>query len=56
MDSDSGRTPSDRDRKTDPVARELETVDHGQLPPDPDAGLSEEERAQIVRADNRVDD
>lgn len=29
---------------------EFETVGHGELPPDPDADLSEKERVEIVRA------
>lgn len=47
LDSDSGHAPSDDDRKIGVVAQ-LETVDGKELPPDPDAGLSEEERARIV--------
>lgn len=47
LDSDSGHTPSDDDRKIGVVAQ-LETVGGKELLPDPDAGLSEEERARIV--------
>ncbi|KAL8899833.1 MAG: hypothetical protein Q9207_005999 [Kuettlingeria erythrocarpa] len=48
-DSDSGRSPSDDEKKVGIVAGGLESLGHGELPPDPDAGLSEEERARIVR-------
>ena len=40
-DSDSGRSPSDDEKKIGGSPADL--------PPDPDAGLSEEERAKIVR-------
>ena len=48
VDSDSGRTPSDEEKRValDPVA--TEKYRHGDLPDDPDAGASEEERARIV--------
>jgi len=42
VDADSGRTPSD-DEKTVGV-----DGTYGELPPDPDAHLSDEERARIV--------
>lgn len=48
IDSDSGRTPLDDDKSIGATARELETIGRNQLPPDPDAGLSEEEKARIV--------
>ena len=42
VDADSGRTPSDDEKRVG--------VDntYGELPPDPDAGLSDDERARIV--------
>lgn len=52
-DSDSGQSPSDDEKKVG-VERSgvepdgLETLGHGELLPDPDAGLSEEEKARIV--------
>lgn len=53
-DSDSGGSPSDDEKRIGlerPAveAGALETRGHGQPPPDPDAGLSEEEKAKIVR-------
>jgi len=48
-DSDTSHSPVDD--KGGVVGVEeggFETLGHGQLPPDPDAGLSEEERARIV--------
>lgn len=50
IDSDSGHTPSDDEKKIGLGAREIETVGLGHLQPDPDAGLSEEEKARIDRA------
>lgn len=48
-DSDSGNSPSDLDEKRIGVAHgEFETAGRGHLPPDPDADLSEAERAHIV--------
>lgn len=50
-DSDSNHSPLDDKEKVVGVEQGgFETLGHGQLPPDPDAGLSEEERAQIVSA------
>ncbi|MCJ1462724.1 hypothetical protein MMC07_001327 [Pseudocyphellaria aurata] len=51
MDSDSGHTPSDDEKRTG-VVREYDTVGARELNPlsDPDAGLSEEEKARIDRA------
>ena len=46
VDSDSGRSPSDDEKR-------IGIVDERQpenLPPDPDEGLSDEERARIVRS------
>ncbi|KAI4115913.1 MAG: hypothetical protein LQ345_003570 [Seirophora villosa] len=53
-DSDSGGSPSDDEKKLglDRPGVEIgafESRAHGQLPPDPDAGLSAEERAKIDR-------
>ena len=45
VDSDSGNAGSDIEKRIDTV----EVDEHG-LPPDPDAGLSEAERAAIVCA------
>ena len=44
VDSDSGNAGSDIEKHLDAV----EVDEHG-MPPDPDAGLSEAERAAIVR-------
>ena len=46
VDSDSGHTPSDDEKKMDVI--EEAAYKHGDLPPDPDAGLSEAEKARIV--------
>ena len=48
VDSDSGRTPSDEEKRVaiEPLASEK--YRHGDLPDDPDVGASEEERARIV--------
>ena len=48
VDSDSGRTPSDEEKRValDPLA--TAKYRHGDLPDDPDPGASEEERARIV--------
>ena len=45
IDSDSGNAGSDIEKRIDAVE-----VDERGLPPDPDAGLSEAERAAIVCA------
>ena len=48
IDSDSGHSPSDDEKRVGVGQGEFETLGHGQLPPDPDAHLSPEERAAIV--------
>ena len=48
VDSDSGHSPSDDEKKFGLSQGGFETPGHGQLPPDPDAHLSPEERAAIV--------
>lgn len=48
IDSDNGRSPSDDEKKLGVKQGELEYLGHGELPPDPDAHLSPEERAAIV--------
>ncbi|KAL8648712.1 MAG: hypothetical protein Q9226_005887 [Calogaya cf. arnoldii] len=48
-DSDSGRSPSDDEKKIGESGAEFQALGHGDLHPDPDAGLSEEERAKIDR-------
>ena len=48
VDSDSGHSPSDDEKRLGVKPGEFETLGHGQLPPDPDAHLSPEERAAIV--------
>lgn len=53
LDSDSAHTPSDDDKKIG-VVGQLENIGGRELPPDPDAGLSEEERARIVCLANRM--
>ena len=58
IDSDSGHTPSDDEKK---IGMEADHADHvenigrGPLPPDPDAGYSEEEKARIVCLGNHHD-
>lgn len=51
VDSDSAHSPSDDEKKIGLTQGEFHTLGHGQLPPDPDAHLSLEERAAIVRCD-----
>ena len=49
QDSDSSHSPlPDNEKVTGVEPGGFETLGHGQLPPDPDAGLSAEERARIV--------
>lgn len=48
IDSDSGRSPSDDERRLGVKEGEFETLGHGELLPDLDAHLSPEERAVIV--------
>ena len=48
VDSDSGHSPSDDEKGVGVRQGGFETLGHGQLPPDPDAHLSPEERAAIV--------
>ncbi len=46
---DSDSAPSDDEKKVTGVGQgQFETLGHGELPPDPDAGLSEAEKAAIV--------
>ena len=45
VDSSSGRTPSDNEKQINTAAYNR----FAELPPDPDAGLSKEEKARIVR-------
>lgn len=46
---DSDSAPSDDEKRVTGVQQgQFETLGHGQLPPDPDAGLSEAEKAAIV--------
>lgn len=47
-DSDSGHSPIDNEKHIGVKPGEFETLDRGELPPDPDSHLSEEERAAIV--------
>lgn len=47
-DSDSGHSPSDDEKKVGVEAGGFQSIGHDELPPDPDAGLSAEERARIV--------
>ena len=48
VDSDSALSPSDDEKRVGLKRGDFETLGHGQLPPDPDAHLSPEERAAIV--------
>ena len=50
VDSDSGRSPSDDEKNLGAKQGGLESLGNGELPPDPDAHLSPEERAAIVRS------
>ena len=48
-DSDSTHSPVDDKEKVVGVQQGgFEALGHGELPPDPDAGLSEEEKTRIV--------
>ena len=47
-DSDSGHSPSDDGKKVGVEEGAFESLAAKQLPPDPDAGLSDEEKARIV--------
>lgn len=48
-DSDSNQSPiDDKERVVGVEQGAFETLGHGELPADPDAGLSEEEKAHIV--------
>ena len=46
--SPQSREASEDEKVTGVKAGEFETLGHGELPPDPDAELSEKERARIV--------
>ena len=48
-DSDSGHSPTDDEKKIGVATAGYAVTGPEQLPPDPDAGLSEEERKAIVR-------
>ncbi|KAL9631100.1 MAG: hypothetical protein Q9164_006076, partial [Protoblastenia rupestris] len=48
-DSDSNHSPSDDEKIVGVKPGEFESVGYGEIPPDPDAHLSEEERAKIDR-------
>ncbi|KAL8713597.1 MAG: hypothetical protein Q9220_002459 [cf. Caloplaca sp. 1 TL-2023] len=48
-DSDSGHSPSDDEKAVGVRPGGFEELGHGDLPPDPDAGLSDEEKAKIDR-------
>lgn len=50
VDSDSGHSPSDDEKKAGVGQGDSEALEDGGLPPDPDAHLSPEERAAIVRS------
>ncbi len=47
-DSDSAHSPSDDEKRIGVNPGEFEALGHGDLPPNPDADLSEAERALIV--------
>lgn len=49
IDSDSGHSPSDDEKRVGVKQGDFETLGHGQLPPDPDAHLSAEEKVVIDR-------
>ncbi|KAI9878340.1 MAG: hypothetical protein M1830_001199, partial [Pleopsidium flavum] len=46
-DSDSGHSPSDDEKRIGVAPGGFEKLGHGELPPDPDAGLSEAEKARV---------
>lgn len=48
IDSDSGRSPSDDEKRLGAKEGAVETPGYGELLPNPDAHLSPEERAAIV--------
>ncbi|KAL8672675.1 MAG: hypothetical protein Q9168_002881 [Polycauliona sp. 1 TL-2023] len=48
-DSDSGHSPSDDEKKIGSRPAEFQAIGHNNLPPDPDAGLSADEKAKIDR-------
>ncbi len=48
-DSDSAHSPSDDEKKVGAMPDQYQTLGHADLPPDPDAGLSQDEKARIVR-------
>ena len=47
-DGSESREVSEDEKAIGARPAEVETLGHGELPPDPDAHLSEEERAKIV--------
>ena len=47
--SDSGRSPSDDEKQVGDSGGAFQKPGHSDLPPDPDANLSPEEKAKIVR-------
>ena len=47
-DSDSGHSPSDDEKQVGVEPGAFETATVSQLPPDPDHGLSDAEKAEIV--------
>ena len=49
-DSDSGHSPSGDEKNVGVEAGDFEALGHGELPPDPDADLSAEEKANIVHS------
>ena len=51
-DSDSGHTPSDDEKKVGVEPGAFESLATHQLPPDPDEGLSDHEKANIVSVAN----
>ncbi|KAL8758229.1 MAG: hypothetical protein Q9199_001639 [Rusavskia elegans] len=48
-DSDSGHSPSDDEKKVGASPGQFQALGRADLPPDPDAGLSQEEKARIDR-------
>ena len=48
VDDDSGHSPSDDEKKIGVEAGAFENAGHHELPPDPDEGLSDAEKARIV--------
>ena len=54
VSSESDRTPSNDEKKIGVEAGGFEARGYGELPPDPDAGMSEAEKARIVSSRRHI--